>query len=185
MEHGSKGVKLESIEAYDPAAKQRFNEAVVHLSELPFPLLDSLDACRDYPIEFLMSHLVLEDERIPGTSEVTFGFPVAEERILPDSLLRCITARPRAIHSYKEMKNKKYGKVFDYSDKGLAVIVPTVVAPSQTSPGVVDPRVDVNPSGPVTAPAGDDEGQRDDDMFDTRILGKIDPKDFVNTGSIE
>ena len=102
---------------------------MVRLGEVPFPLLDSLEACKDSPIEFLMLQLVLEEECIPGSSEVTFGPPIAEERILPESLLKCITARPKAILAYKEMKNKKYGRVFNYSDKGLSIIVPSVVAP--------------------------------------------------------
>ena len=107
IEHGRQKRELSDVAAYDPEAKKRFSESVTRLSNVPFPLLDSLEACKDAPLEFLMSQLVLEGERMPGSGEITFGPPVAEERILPNSLLEKITSRPRAIATYKDLKNRK------------------------------------------------------------------------------
>ena len=125
--HGANGVALNQIEAYKPNAKEQYHDAVVRLSQVPFPLLESLEACRDSPLEFLMSQLVLEEERVPGSSEVTFGPPVVEEHLLPEILLKTVTSRPRAIAAYKEAKSKKYGRDF-YStgDQSCPSVRPTV-----------------------------------------------------------
>ena len=157
--------------AYDPEAKKRFSESVTWLSNVPFPLLDSLEACKDAPLEFLMTQLVLEGERMSGSGEITFGPPVAEERNLPNSLLEKITSRPRAIATYKDLKNRKYGKVFDFSGATSSSALEPV---SQT--GVSSGAgTEFNPSAPLTGPKGDDVAQRDleyddNELFDSSVL---------------
>lgn len=182
--HGANGVALNQIEAYKPDAKEQYHDAVVRLSQVPFPLLESLEACRDSPLEFLMSQLVLEEERIPGLSEVTFGPPVVEERLLPEILLKTATSRPRAIAAYKEAKCKKYGRDFYLSeDQSRPSVQP---APALSMPGSnatsssTSPNMTVSgpvPSAPVTGPRGEEENH-EDDMFDPTVLGRIDPEDF-------
>ena len=171
IEHGLKKTRLEDVEAYDLEAKERYTEAVIRLGNVSFPLLDSLEAYKDSPLEFLMSQLVLEEDRLPGSTEITFGPPVAEERILPDSLLKRLTSHPCAVATYKEIKNKKYGKEFDFS-----FTVPRMI-PLRTpeSAACSEGGVDTSPSAPFTGPKGDDEAQRDleytdNELFDTSIL---------------
>lgn len=119
-----------------------------------------------------MSQLVLEEARLPGSTEITFGPPVAEERILPDSLLKRLCNRPRAIASYKDIKNKKYGKQFDFS-----LTVPRLIPLRDPAVDSSEGWVSVNPSAPFTDPEGNDEAQRDleyaeNELCDATVLDK-------------
>jgi hypothetical protein len=181
--HGANGVALDQIEAYKPNAKEQYHDAVVRLSQVTFPLLESLEACRDSPLEFLMSQLVLEEERIPGSSEVAFEPPVVEERLFPEILLKTATSRPRAIAAYKEAKSKKYGRDFYLSgDQSRPSVKPApalTVSGSNATASSSSPDVTVSgpvPFAPVTGPRGEEENE--DDMFDTTVLGRINPEDF-------
>lgn len=123
---------------------------------------------------------MLEEERFPGSAEITFGPLVAEERILPDSLLGRVTTRPRAIAAYKEMKCSKYGKEFDFSGGSLVAphLRPSSVAGAAAGS---ESGLESTPSGPFTGPKGDDEAQRDlvyndNELFDASILEQpVDP----------
>lgn len=157
--HGANGIALDQIEAYKPNAKEQYHDAVVRLSQVPFPLLESLEAFRDSPLEFLMSQLVLEEEQIPGSSEVTFGPPVVEERLLPEILLKAATSRPRAITAYKEAKSKKYGRDFYSNDdrsRPSARPAPALTMPgSNATASSSSPNATASgpiPSAPVTGP---------------------------------
>ena len=175
--HGSKGVKLEQIKAYNPRANEVYRESVIRLSDVPFPLLDSLEACKDSSLEFLMSQLVLTEERSGGSGEFAFNPPVEEEVALPNSLLQTITRRPRAIAAYKERKRRAYGKKFDVWNPELLVseVEHQVTATGELSLVIVHPGP--NPSSAVTGPTGEDEKEEEeeeqavhDDMFDTSVL---------------
>ncbi|GJQ96344.1 hypothetical protein Tco_0007483, partial [Tanacetum coccineum] len=48
------------IQSYDAEAGAKFLAAVKDLEDVPFPLLGSLEVCKDYFIEFIMSSLTLE-----------------------------------------------------------------------------------------------------------------------------
>ena len=120
--------------AYDPEAKRRFSESVTWLSNVPFPLVDSLEAFKDAPLEFLMSQLVLESERMPGSGEITFGPPVAEERIFPNSLLEKVTSRPRAITTYKDRRTGSMGRHLT-SPEQLHLPLPSLLPKQELVPG--------------------------------------------------
>lgn len=118
-----------------------------------------------------MSQLVLDEERLPGSAEITFGPPVAEERILSDSLLKRLTSRLRAIATYKEMKNKKYDREFDFS-----LTVPHLIPLRAPEAAVcLEGGPESNPSAPFTGPKGADEVQHDleyndNELFDASVL---------------
>ncbi|GJS55280.1 hypothetical protein Tco_0659340 [Tanacetum coccineum] len=59
--HGKVGRGLEDIDVYDVEAEAKYTDAIKDLEKFSFPRQESLEACKDYGIEFFMSLLILEE----------------------------------------------------------------------------------------------------------------------------
>nr|GEV80330.1 hypothetical protein [Tanacetum cinerariifolium] len=62
VEHGRSQLGLESIEAYDPEAEDKFVAALQSLKDLKFSLLDQLEGLKDAPMDVIMAALYLESD---------------------------------------------------------------------------------------------------------------------------
>nr|GFA79878.1 hypothetical protein [Tanacetum cinerariifolium] len=62
VEHGRSQLGLESIEAYDPEAEDKFVATLQSLKDLKFSLLDQLEGLKDAPMDVIMAALYLESD---------------------------------------------------------------------------------------------------------------------------
>nr|GEU81812.1 retrotransposon protein, putative, Ty1-copia subclass [Tanacetum cinerariifolium] len=62
LEHGQAQLTVESIEAYDPEAEDKFVAALQSLKDLKYHLLDQLEGLKDAPMDVIMAALYLESD---------------------------------------------------------------------------------------------------------------------------
>nr|GFA17152.1 putative reverse transcriptase, RNA-dependent DNA polymerase, Gag-polypeptide of LTR copia-type [Tanacetum cinerariifolium] len=62
VEHGHAQRTIESLEAYDPEAEDKFAATLQSLKDLKLPLLDQLEGLKDAPMDVIMASLYLEDD---------------------------------------------------------------------------------------------------------------------------
>nr|GFB67556.1 hypothetical protein [Tanacetum cinerariifolium] len=62
VEHGHAQRTIESLEAYDPEAEDKFATALQSLKDLKIPLLDQLEGLKDALMDVIMASLYLEDD---------------------------------------------------------------------------------------------------------------------------
>nr|GEV69303.1 transposase (putative), gypsy type [Tanacetum cinerariifolium] len=83
--HGKAARDLKDAKSYDVDARQKHIAAVHDLEDVPFPLLDLLEACKDSIIEFLMSSLTLR-----GVMAVAASLERAAEKRKKDASLGAV-----------------------------------------------------------------------------------------------
>nr|GEU62149.1 hypothetical protein [Tanacetum cinerariifolium] len=120
VEHGQAQLSLESIEAYDLEAKDKYVAALQALKDLKYPLVDQLEGLKDAPMDVIMTALYLE-------SDTGDDAPQQEEMLLADAIAANISRAEKKKKCRVVCRTHGVGSAHHARSDGVPVSVPTGV----------------------------------------------------------